>query len=213
MSGCDDSKEVLDRIIMTCFTLAAMHNVKGDVTLLAMKLLTFKEKDNIPDNNTTCVDGRTDGQQRRDEARKLRNKHKNCIQIHLRSSTLSKFHPSGGYIWNFSCKNRYQADLKERQWAHLRQQIDRVKLNLKRKSVNGMPKRLIKPFRLLLDLRSEVLQIPQPLKQREIHIRKYRRLRWQWSSCPRKTRKQHLLLLGELQISVSNYTIFQTTTC
>ena len=44
---------------LTCFTLAAMHKVKADVTLFAMKLLTLSENDNIPDNNTTCGAGPT----------------------------------------------------------------------------------------------------------------------------------------------------------
>ena len=39
--------------VHTCLTLAAMHSVSAEVTLLAMKLLTFKEKDNTPDRRTT----------------------------------------------------------------------------------------------------------------------------------------------------------------
>ena len=37
----------------TCLTFAAMHNVSGEVTLLAMKLETLREKDNTPESKTT----------------------------------------------------------------------------------------------------------------------------------------------------------------
>ena len=39
----------------TCLTLAAMHNVKGLVTLLAINELIFNVKDANPDNQTTNI--------------------------------------------------------------------------------------------------------------------------------------------------------------
>ena len=46
-----------DLVLFTCFTLAAIHNVRGDVTLFAMKLLTLRENDRIPERRTTCGAG------------------------------------------------------------------------------------------------------------------------------------------------------------
>lgn len=37
----------------TCFTLAAMHRVRAEVTLLAIKLLTFSENERMPERSTT----------------------------------------------------------------------------------------------------------------------------------------------------------------
>ena len=44
---------VLNATSKTCFTLAAIHSVSAEVTLLATKLLTFNANDKTPDNNTT----------------------------------------------------------------------------------------------------------------------------------------------------------------
>lgn len=38
----------------TCLTLAAIHKVRGDVILFAIKLVTFRENDRIPDKRTTA---------------------------------------------------------------------------------------------------------------------------------------------------------------
>ena len=50
-----DGRMATDLLITTCLTLAAIHNVKGLVTLLAMRELIFNVKDANPDNQTTNI--------------------------------------------------------------------------------------------------------------------------------------------------------------
>jgi hypothetical protein len=42
-------------IISTCLTFAAMHSVKGDVSLLAIREQIFREKEKIPLVKTTAI--------------------------------------------------------------------------------------------------------------------------------------------------------------